>query len=89
MTIPSILLGILISTLYGVLFHLWRGGSFFRLVFYILLSWAGFWAGQAVASYFGWAFDSLGTLHLGTASLGSLIFLFVGYWMSLVEVQLE
>jgi len=35
----------------------------------------------------GWTFASLGSLHLGMATLMSAIFLFGGYWLSLVEVE--
>jgi hypothetical protein len=53
----------------------------------LILSWVGFWAGHLIASRLEWTFDTLGQLHLGTATLGSLLFLFVGYWLSLVEVE--
>lgn len=87
MTIPSLILGVLVSTLYGAVFHLWRGGGAGRLLLYLLLGWAGFWSGHLLASSLGWTFDSLGALHLGTASITSLIFLLIGYWLSLVEVN--
>ena len=85
MTIPSVLYGILFSTMYGAAFHLWKGGKFSRLLFYILISWAGFWIGQIVGSLLGWTFLSIGPLHLGMATLGSVIFLFVGHWLSLIK----
>lgn len=87
MTYPAILLGMLISTLYGSVFHLWRGGGLGRLLLYIVLGWTGFWIGQASASYLGWSFDRIGPLHLGTASVASFLFIGVGYWLSLVEVE--
>ncbi|MCI0518930.1 MAG: hypothetical protein L0Z70_01575 [Chloroflexi bacterium] len=87
MTFPAFLLGLVISTLYGVVFHFWRGGGLGRLILYILLGWAGFWAGHFAAAYFGWSFASLGVLQLGPATLFSAIFLGVGYWLSLVEVE--
>ncbi len=87
MTIPSLLLGVLISTLYAALFHLWRGGHLGRFILYLALSWTGFWLGHLVASLLNFTFDSLGTLHLGAASAGSFLFLLVGYWLSLVEVE--
>lgn len=87
MTIPSFLLGILISTLYGAAFHLWRGGSIGRLIFYLCLGWTGFWIGQLLAEQFGWTFASVGPLHLGFATVLSAIFLLAGYWLSLIEVQ--
>lgn len=85
MNLPPILLGFIISTLYGALFHLWRGGGLGHLLFYIILSWVGFWTGQFLASYLGLTFLSVGSLHVGLATLGSLILLLLGYWLSLVR----
>ena len=36
MTIPAVLFGVLISTLYGAAFHLWRGGNLSKLSLYII-----------------------------------------------------
>lgn len=79
---PVLLLGLIISILYGSLFHLWRGGGPARLLYYLILSVLGFWAGHFLASYLDLRFDSLGQIHLGTASLGSLLFLIGGYWLA-------
>lgn len=87
MSTPVLLLGLVISTLLGAAFHLWRGGKAGRLLLYIILSWLGFWAGHLAASSLGWTFDLVGQLHLGTAAVGSLLFLFAGYWLSLVKVE--
>lgn len=87
MTLPAALLGVLISTLYGALFHLWRGGGIGRLILYLILGWVGFWVGQLAGSQFNWTFASVGPLRLGAATLSSLVFLGVGYWLSLVEVE--
>lgn len=87
MTLPSFLFGFLISTLYGAAFHLWRGGNAGRLLLYLVLGWAGFWIGHIAASEFGWTFASVGPLNLGFASLCSLIFLLLGHWLSLIEIE--
>jgi hypothetical protein len=87
MTLPAFLLGVLISTLYGTVFHFWKRGGLGRLLLYLVLGWLGFWAGHIFAGRMGWQFDSLGPLHLGAATLGSFLFLFIGYWLSLVEVE--
>ena len=87
LTIPTLLFGSIIATLYGALFHLWRGGSLGRFFLYIILGWIGFWVGQALAIQLKWTFASLGALNLGMATLSSLAFLLVGYWLSLVEVS--
>lgn len=87
MTIPALLIGMLIATLTGAAFHLWRGGGFGRLVLYLVLGWIGFWAGHLIGQRLGWTFGSLGPLRLGMAILTSLVFLLVGHWLSLVEVN--
>lgn len=87
MSTPVLLLGLVVSTLLGAAFHLWRGGKAGRLLLYLILSWLGFWAGHLLAGSLGWTFDLLGQLHLGTAVAGSLVFLFAGYWLSLVRVE--
>jgi uncharacterized membrane protein YeaQ/YmgE (transglycosylase-associated protein family) len=87
MSIPTLFLGLILSTLYGAVFHLWRGGNAGRLLLYLLLAWIGFWLGQLIGNYLHVSFDTLGQLHLITATLGSLLFLAIGYWLSLVQVE--
>jgi hypothetical protein len=87
MPLPTLLLGILISTLYGALFHLWRGGGAGRLSLYLILGWLGFWTGQTIARHLEWTFASLGSLHVGMATVSSALFLGIGYWLSLVKVE--
>ena len=87
MTIPAVILGIIISTAFGALFHLWRGGNAFRLLLYILLSWIGFWGGHLVGNIIGWEFGKLGPLYLLFACLGDILFLSIGYWLSLVDIK--
>ena len=82
---PTFLLGFLISTFYGAAFHLWRGGGIGRLIFYLILAWCGFWVGQFLGSQLGLTLWSIGSLHLGIATLLSLLFLAVGYWLSLID----
>jgi len=87
MTVPSLLLGFIISTLYGLGFHLLRGGGAGRLLLYLIMSWIGFWSGHYAADQLNWNFASIGPLHLGLASAGSIICLFLGHWLSLVEPE--
>jgi uncharacterized membrane protein YeaQ/YmgE (transglycosylase-associated protein family) len=87
MSIPALFLGLILSTLYGALFHLWRGGNAGRLLLYLLLSWIGFWLGQLVGSLLNISFDLIGQLHILTSTLGSLVFLAIGYWLSLVQSE--
>ena len=89
MTVPAFIFGLLISSLYGAIFHLWRGGGAGKLLLSLFLSWFGFWIGHGIASLLGWHFASIGPLHVGVASLMSVIFLLAGHWLSLVEVEIE
>lgn len=87
MTLPAFLFGFLLSTLYGVLFHLWRGGNAWRLILYIILGWLGFWVGNAIGDQLKINLFDIGPLHVGVDTFSSLVFLFIGYWLSLVEVR--
>ena len=85
MTIPTLFLGLILSTLYGALFHLWLGGNAGRLLLYLILSWIGFWLGQFIGDLLNITFDNFGQLHIVLASMSSLIFLGIGYWLSLAQ----
>jgi hypothetical protein len=86
MTIPAILFAIVLSTTYGTAFHLWKGGSLKKLFLYVILAWLGFLVGQIVGGLIGWRFAVVGPINAGMATLGSVIFLFVGNWLSRVEI---
>ena len=86
MTIPTILFALLITLFYGALYHLIRGGGFWRLFLYFCLSILGFIAGHLFGLWRGWSFIPLGALNLGLSSLGSILFLLVGDWLSRIEV---
>jgi hypothetical protein len=83
----SLILGIILSTLYGAIFHFLRGGGSGRFILYLVLSWTGFLAGHYIAAFINISFDKLGELHIGFASLGSFIFLLIGYWLSLGQIE--
>ena len=88
MTIPGLLFGFITSSLYGALFHLWRGGGAGRLLLYLILSWIGFWAGHFIGFKLNWAlFLRIGPLYFGTATLGSFLLLLFGHWLSLMETK--
>jgi hypothetical protein len=89
MTIPTLLLALLIALLYGALYHLLRNGGVWRLFFYLVLSVAGFAFGHLIGLWRGWNFFAIGSLYLGMASIGSLVFLVVGDWLSRIEADRE
>ncbi len=87
MTLPSIVVGIIIALLLGALFHVWLDGGGGRLVLYLVLSLLGFFVGHALGDLLNWRVLPLGPLNLGLAILGSLVFLGLGHWLSLVEIS--
>jgi len=87
MTIPAFLFGVLLSTLYGSIFHLFRGGHVGRYLLYLALAWVGFWIGQFVASQMNINLIKIGPLHLGIATITSWLFLGIGHWLSLIEIE--
>ena len=89
MTIPSLLFALFIALIYGALYHLIRGGGFWRLAYYLLLSALGFAAGHFVGLWRGWSLFPLGSIDLGMASAGSLISLLIGDWLSRIETNRE
>jgi hypothetical protein len=87
MTIPSLLFALLIALLYGALYHFLRGGGFWRLILYLVLSVLGFTAGHFIGLWQGWIFFPLGSIDLGSSSAGSLIVLILGDWLSRIETK--
>jgi len=85
MTIPTLLFALLIALLYGAVYHLIRGGGFWRLVLYLFLGVLGFAVGHLVGLWRGWVFIPLGSLNLGVSSIGSIVVLVIGDWLSRFE----
>jgi hypothetical protein len=83
MTLPALLLGFILSSLYGALFHLWRGGGAGRLLLDLILAWMGFWIGERLATWIGLEVLKVGQLNVAAASLMAFVFLFIGHWLSL------
>jgi len=85
MTLPTILFAFLIALLYGALYHLIRGGSLWRLVFFFILSIAGFVIGHFIGRWRGWILIPVGSLNLGLSTIGSMVMLMFGDWLGRVE----
>lgn len=85
MNIAIIVFGLIIATLMGALFHLWKGGNLGRLLLYLIFAWIGFFAGHMLGGALGWDFASVGGLRLGPALLIGAVALFVGHWLSLIQ----
>ena len=89
MTLPAILFSLLLALLYAALYHLVRDGGFWRLILFCFLSMFGFALGYLVGLWRGWVWIPLGTINLGVCTVGSLLMLLLGDWLSLFEVSLE
>ena len=85
MTIPTILFALLIALLYGALYHLVRGGGFWRLVLYLFLSIMGFVFGHLIGLWQEWILMPVGSLNLGISTIGSFLILVIGDWLSRME----
>lgn len=81
MTLPSIVLGLVITVLLGALYHAIRGGGGWRLLLFIALSLIGFFLAQWPSVGFGWSLYSIGSLEVGLGGIGSVLFLTVGDWL--------
>ncbi len=86
MPIPTIVFGVLLSTLYGAAYHLIRGGSLRRMLLFIVLAWAGFWLGDALGYFMQWNFASAGALNAGAGTVLSVAFLLIGDFVSRIRV---
>ena len=82
MTIPTLIFAFLIASLYGALYHLVRGGGLGRLILFLVFSWVGFALGHLVGIWQNWLILPVGQLNLGISTIGSLILLAVGDWVS-------
>jgi len=59
------------------------GGDFKRLLLYLFISWMGFWVGDFVSRQIGLRLFTVGLLNLGFSIIGSLIFLFIAFWLGM------
>ena len=82
MTIATFIFGCLIASIFGCAFHFWRGGGLKWLILYNLFAWAGFWLGHLIGKNTGIKFIQVGPIDLGPALFGTIIVLFLGYWLS-------
>lgn len=81
-TASSIVLGFLLATAYGTLFHLLIGGPARRLFLYVVSSWFGFAIGHFAGNMLLIDWFQLGPLNLLSASVGSWIALFGSWWLA-------
>ncbi len=85
MPLPTILFGVILSTFYGALFHLCRGGSLRRLLLYLTLAWVGYWLGDTLGWILGWSVGAIGLMNAGMGTIGAVLLLFLGDFISRIE----
>jgi len=73
MTTPNLFLGILIALIFGLVFHIFRGGSFNRLLIHILAAVIAFFLGHYVGEWIQWHLWRYGTLNLFPAILATVV----------------
>ena len=89
MTLPALLLALLFALLIGALYHLLRGGGIGYLLLFLGLSILGFGAGHLLSLWLNWDFLPVGQINIGLSSVGSIIFLILGDWLSRIEARPE
>lgn len=87
MTFPAFLLGSLIAMIIGCGFHFWRGGNLKWLITFNIFAVIGFWIGHGLGKLFEINFLQVGPIKLGPAIAAAVLFLFVGYWLSMASVD--
>lgn len=78
---PYLLLSLLIASIYGALFHLWRGRTFRELLLYLTAAIVGFGLGGLAGDAMGLHLFMVGPLPIVEASLASWGMLFIARWL--------
>ncbi len=78
---PSIVLGVLLGSLYGLLWHACLGRRPVGLALDWLLGIGGFFGGYALAAVTGSRLLSLGTIPLIESTLGAFLALAAAWWL--------
>ncbi len=82
MTTPALFFSFLLASLYGSIFHFWKGGGGEKLFMYLFLSWLGFALGHLFAEYIDFSLLMIGPISAGFGSVGSILLLSIGHWTS-------
>jgi hypothetical protein len=85
--LPGLLLIIFLSAVVGLGFHLWKGGSIFRMLFLVLFALVGFGIGQWIGVQLNSSFLVIGWVQAGLGTIFSIIFSFVSVWLSKLNLE--
>jgi hypothetical protein len=70
---PSLVLSALLSTAFGLIFHIIRGGNLIRLLVLLIAAWIGFAIGQLIGSLTDWPLLRIGEVYVLHGLIGSII----------------
>jgi|GEM_PF-6295463 uncharacterized membrane protein YeaQ/YmgE (transglycosylase-associated protein family) len=73
----NLLASLVISIVIGIAFAFFRGAGLGRMIFSVIASIAGFYAGQFIAGLFHWNFVVWNGVHLIEGVVGSLVALWI------------
>jgi hypothetical protein len=82
MPTPAVILGFILATLYGAVFHLIMGGELRRMAFFLLASWLGFALGQLFGTLGGFKLLSIGQINTFSATLGAWLALLAAHFLT-------
>ena len=82
---PSLILAIVIASIYAVLFNLWRDGGPRDLLFYLAAAWVGFGLGQFAGWLLSLDWPMIGALHVLEGTLLCWGLLFLVNWLRLPD----
>ena len=89
MTTQSALLGLLIASVCGLVYHLIRGGGLARIGLYLASAWVSFFLGHLVGGLLDWRALRVGPLNLLPALLATVIGLVAGDVLAGSEARRE
>lgn len=78
---PSLVLAIVVASIYAVLFNLLRNGSPRDLIFYLTAAWVGFGLGQVAGWLMSLNWLMIGALHVPEGTLLCWGLLFLMSWL--------
>jgi hypothetical protein len=78
---PSLVLSVVVASLYAALYNLWRNGSPRDLLFCLVAAWAGFALGQAGGWLLGLGWGMIGTIYMAEGTLFAWLLLFLMNWL--------
>jgi uncharacterized membrane protein YeaQ/YmgE (transglycosylase-associated protein family) len=85
MTLSAYLISLAFASVLGLLFHVIVGGRGWRIIFFVLCSWVGFFIGNILGTALGWKWMNVGPIHLIPAILGAIGIMLLGRWLGKVQ----